>query len=434
MRLVRPLGILLLSAMAASMWSCSPARRTLGEAQLKVLAAEHDERALTEREARARRLLTRMELEREGSLEQGGDGSVVIDALLLSSGGQFGAFGVGVLEGWGEAPPGELARPRFDIVTGVSTGALIAPFALSGTDYSISRISDLYRQADDRLAVLRGLLFFLPSRDSFLDNSPLRDRIEAQMDMETIEEVANAHQEHRMLLVGAVNLDLGRFRIWDMGEVAAAAVASDDVGRFQKAMLSSASIPAAFPPVEIEGMLYADGAAAAATFLGFDGGAFADIVREFRARHPEAPIPRCRLWVIINGRLDPPSQMVERAWVSIASRSVAVLAVHSLRTTLRQMQLGAELLSAETGVPVEFRYIAIPDGVELPESRSRLFDQELMGKVHALGHELGSDPSSWRREAIAPDIPGSGLLVPPLSFTERASPGGAGGSGRAGLR
>lgn len=422
MHVARALTILWGSAIAGSLWSCSPAARTLDETEFQRLAAEHERLAMDERESRAQRLLARMELERSQSLAAGGDGSVTIDALMLSSGGQFGAFGVGVLEGWGEVASGELMRPRFDIVTGVSTGALIAPFALSGTDYSMARISDLYREADDRLAVIRGMLFFLPSRDSFLDNAPLRERITAEMDLETIADVTEAHAEHRLLLVGAVNLDLGRFRIWDMGELATTASESGDPEPFQQAMLSSASIPAAFPPVKIGGMLYADGAAATATFLGLDRGAFVDVMTAYRTRHPAEPPPRCRMWAIVNGRLDQPSQLVERAWVSIAARSVSVLTMYSLRTTLRQMQLGAELLSAETGSAVEFRYIAIPSDVELPEPRSRLFDQELMAKVHAIGHALGADPNSWKRDAIAPDIPGSGMLVPPLTFPDFAAP------------
>ncbi len=434
MQLIRAFTLLCGWAMCASLCGCSPSPRALDAATFEILVAEHEARAMAGREARARRLLARMELEHGRSIEEGGDGGVTIDALLLSSGGQFGAFGVGVLEGWGTVESGDLRRPEFDIVTGVSTGALIAPFALVGTDYSISRISDLYRQADDRLAILRGLLFFLPSREAFFDNRPLREQLAREMDLETIEDVVEAHQHHRMLLIGAVNLDLGRFRIWDMGPIAEEGAAKGDLSRLHDAMLSSASIPAAFPPVEIEGMLYADGAAAAATFLGLDRGAFADVVDEFEARHPGAPIPRFRLWMIVNGRLDQPAQVVERGWVSIASRSVAVLTMYSLRTTLRQMQLGAELLRGETGAPVEFRYIAIPDTVELPESRSRLFDSELMAKVHRLGYGLGEDPDSWRREAIAPDIPGSGILVPRLRFDRHASPADWGASGQGGDR
>ena len=403
-------------------FGCGSVPRTMDYETFRQRTVEHEQRSLEQREEFTRRFLFRMErIHQENGLESR-EPEVIIDVLLLSSGGQFGAFGVGVLEGWGAIESGPYQRPVFDIVTGVSTGALIAPFALSGTDYSISRIADLYKQADDTLAVLRGLLFFLPSRVSFFDNRSLVERIEQEIDRETIAEVAEAHRDHRMLLVGATDLDLGRFHIWDMGRLAADAVESDDPSRFQKAMLSSASIPAAFPPVEIDGVLYADGAAAVATFFGMDRHAIRQAVDAFMARNPGAPTPRFRMWMLINGQLDAPPQLIEQRWISIASRSVAVLTKYSTRTTLRQMQLAAELLEVEIGVPVEFRYLALPDNVELPESRSRLFDQDLMAKVHSIGYTLGNDPSSWRTEAIAPDIPGSGFLLPEIRFDLDALP------------
>lgn len=395
---------------------CGSAPRTMDYETFRQRTLEHEQFTMEQRETFARRFVLRMERIHQENLAAGADPEVVIDVLLLSSGGQFGAFGVGVLEGWGTIESGTYQRPVFDIVTGVSTGALIAPFALSGTDYSIARIADLYKQADDTLAVLRGLLFFLPSRVSFFDNRSLIERIEQEIDRDTIAEVAKAHNDHRMLLIGATDLDLGRFHIWDMGVIATCAVETGDPSRFQRAMLSSASIPAAFPPVEIDGVLYADGAAAVATFFGMDRTAIRQAVAAFLVRNPGAPTPRFRMWMIINGQLDASPQLIEKRWVSIASRSVAVLTKYSTRTTLRQMQLAAELLGGEIGVPVEFRYLALPDDAELPESRSRLFDQDLMAKVHSIGHALGSDPSSWRTEAIAPDIPGSGFLLPEIRF------------------
>ena len=51
--------------------------------------------------------------------------------LSLSGGGDNGAFGAGLLVGWTE----QGSRPEFNLVTGISTGALIAPFAYLGKDY-----------------------------------------------------------------------------------------------------------------------------------------------------------------------------------------------------------------------------------------------------------------------------------------------------------
>jgi hypothetical protein len=93
----------------------------------------------------------------------------VIDILVVSGGGDWGAFGAGFLKGWGRVPPGPMARPQFDIVTGVSTGALIAPFAFLGTDDAIERIVQLYRYPKPDWVKQRGFLYFLPNHISFAE-------------------------------------------------------------------------------------------------------------------------------------------------------------------------------------------------------------------------------------------------------------------------
>lgn len=411
--------------LAALIGGCRSTPRSVDQAFLDHRVAEHEARALRLRAALAQRFLDRLEWRHARIKSEGGDGPVVINALLLSSGGQFGAFGVGVLDGWGRVGQSELSRPTFDIVTGVSTGAMIAPFAMSGTDYSIGRITALYKQADDSLAVLRGLLFFLPWRESFFDNRSLRERIEAEMDIGAIAMVAEAHREHRMLLVGATDLDLGSFHIWDMGQEAERAIETGDLSLFQRAMLSSASIPGAFPPVEIDGALFADGAAAQATFFGLDRDAIGDVVRAFREHNPDAPTPVFRFWMIVNGHLDAVPSLVEQRWVSIAARSIAVMLGYAQRMTLRQMQFAAELLERDYGMPVEFRYIAIPPGVDLPESQSRMFDRNLIARLHEIGSELGRDPANWRTDVISPAIPSSAISLEGGVFGPALAPGAA---------
>jgi hypothetical protein len=93
----------------------------------------------------------------------------VIDILIVSGGGDWGAFGAGFLKGWGRVPPGPMARPQFDVVTGVSTGALIAPFAFLGTDETIETIVQLYRHPKPDWVKQRGFLYFLPNNISFAE-------------------------------------------------------------------------------------------------------------------------------------------------------------------------------------------------------------------------------------------------------------------------
>lgn len=416
-------GCLLVATLSAT--GCTPLKRSIDEQTMLVRAAEHEQLAEAQRNRIGQRFLSRLEHLHKAGLAEGREEPVVMDVLLLSSGGQHGAFGVGVLAGWGIIDSPSFRRPVFDIVTGVSTGALIAPFALQGTDYSVGRVSSLFREADDSLATLRGLLFFFPWRDSLFDIRLLRAQIEQEIDRQVIEGVLEAHRENRMLLIGASDLDLGRFHIWDMGMIAEKALQTGDLAGFHNAMISSASIPGAFPPIEIDGVLFTDGAAAQATFLGMDRELIRYAIEAFKQRHSDALTPRLRMWMIVNGHIEPSVEFAQQRWVSVSLRSASVLMSYSLRSTLRLMQLGAELIGRDIGEPVEFRYIAIPATIELPESRARLFDQDLMEALYQIGYQLGSDPTSWRTDAIAPVIPGSEFNLPaPVFDAPSSSPDG----------
>lgn len=378
---------------------------------MQARVAAHQDSVLDQRDRIAQRFLARLESLHQANRAAGSGEPVEVNVLMLSSGGQYGAFGTGVLDGWSDSDSVEFRRPTFDIVTGVSTGALIAPFAISGEGESLARVADLFKEADDSFARLRGLLFFLPWRTSIFDTRVLEERVQSEIDAATVQRVADAHHQHRMLLIGTVDLDLGRFHIWDMGPIAVEAASSESLARFHDAMIASASIPGAFPPKEIDGVLYTDGAAALATFIGLDRDLIKQVIAAFLRRNPDAQIPTLRMWMIVNGHIDPPAQLAQQGWTSVALRSAQVIASYSLRGTLRQMQLGAELIGRDLGTPVQFRYIAVPSAVDLPEPTSLLFDQELMFELHALGYALGSDPDAWRTDAIAPDIPGSSIIL-----------------------
>ncbi|MFO8153971.1 patatin-like phospholipase family protein [Thioalkalivibrio sp.] len=404
---------LFLAGLAVVGCGSAPPRAMSQQAFAERLAG-HEEQALAQREAIAARLLRRLEYRHAEQAERGQAGEpFTYEILMLSSGGQFGAFGVGVLQGWSEVEDPAFRRPEFDLVTGVSTGALIAPFSLLGTDDSIRRIDQLYREASDQLATLRGLLFFLPRQPSFFDNQPLADRIASELDLATVRGIAAAHAEHRKLLLGSTDLDLGRFRIWDVGPKAVRALETQDPTEIHRMMLSSAAIPAAFPPVEIDGVLYADGAVAQGAFVGLDREEIVQVFQEFRERNPDAPMPKLRFWMIVNGFLDVDPELVKSSWVPGARRSIEVLTSYAMRVTLRHMQFGVELLGEDLDTQADFFYLAVPHDLELPPQTQRLFDPEVMKTLAAEGRRLGREPASWRTEALAPEIPGSALDLDP---------------------
>jgi predicted acylesterase/phospholipase RssA len=165
-----------------------------------------------------------------------------VETLALSGGGPDGAFAAGLLAGWTEASD----RPEFEIVTGVSVGALIAPFAFLGPnrDAELSSLMTGIRTEDVLdfrfFGALRGAL-------GVADPAPLRRRLSAVVDNAMLADIARAHRDGRRLLVVTTNIDAARPVLWDMGAIAEAGARQ----LFLDVLLASASIPGAFPPVPI---------------------------------------------------------------------------------------------------------------------------------------------------------------------------------------
>ena len=181
------------------------------------------------------------------------------DVLILSGGGAKGAFGAGFLRGWGEVSDEAEARPDFDVVTGVSTGALIAPFAFVGSKEAYVKVADFYADPQENWIKKRGELIFLPSHLSLFNNLGLQDYIRRQLDETMIEGMAQEAGSSRLLLIGATNADIGIGRVFDLGREAARAHASGDPDRVHSILLASSAIPGVFPPIEIDDFYYVDG-------------------------------------------------------------------------------------------------------------------------------------------------------------------------------
>ena len=212
--------------------------------------------------ANAARQLTEQLLERaerKVKAARPGDPRPTIDMLVISGGGDWGAFGAGVLKGWGRVK-GEMARPQFDVVTGVSTGAMIAPFAFLGDDEAIERIVRMYRNPKPDWTETRGLVFFWPSNPSFYALPGLEREMRESLDRPMLERIAAEQGNGRVLAVNTTNIDLGDSHAWDIVAEARTELAGGEAGRVQRILLASAGIPAVFPAREIGTFLYVDGA------------------------------------------------------------------------------------------------------------------------------------------------------------------------------
>ena len=189
--------------------------------------------------------------------------------LALSSGGLYGAYSAGVLDGWSRTG----TRPEFDVVTGSSTGAFIAPFAFLGSEYDAQAMK-LYTsvQAEDIFRVRAWVT--IPFRDAMATSAPLRQLIQSQVNQELMERIAAEHRKGRRLYVGTTDLRTKRAVIWDMGAIASRPC-PEGCTLFRDVLLASGSVPGVFPPVpfeiEVDGRrqteLHVDGAITAPLFM-----------------------------------------------------------------------------------------------------------------------------------------------------------------------
>ena len=244
--------------------------------------------------------------------------------LALSGGGDDGAFGAGVLCGW--TAHGD--RPQFKLVTGISTGALIAPFAFLGSSYD-DTLRYLYTGITSKDIFRMKSLLTVLWRDSIADTQPLAKMLDRYVDEAMLAEVAAAHKKGRRLIIGTTQLDAQRLVLWDMGAIAASGD-PEAIKLFRKIMLTSASIPGAFPPqyikVEADGKFYEE--------MHVDGGTTAEVVLYETALKPmtqlagtdEALRGRPRfLYIIRNSQVKPEWENVKPRVAPIAGRAIGTL-------------------------------------------------------------------------------------------------------------
>ena len=318
----------------------------------------------------------------------------VLDILIVSGGGDWGAFGAGFLKGWGKVPPGPMARPQFDVVTGVSTGALIAPFAFLGTDETIETIVQLYRHPKPDWVVQRGILYFLPNNISFAEVPGLEREMRERIDLQMIKRLAEGGQDGRLLVVNTTNVDNGDMRAWDVVAEAQRSLPKGDVDRVHRILLASSGIPGAFPFREIDGEMYVDGGITGNILYGGRLGEKETFAAVWATHYPDIPMPITRYWVIFNNQLLPPPQVTAPNWPAVVSRSLEMSTRASTLTALRHLYSISEIARLKHGVTIEIRVVAIPGDWVPPEPG--VFKEKTMNNLTDLGERMGADPASWR--------------------------------------
>ena len=320
----------------------------------------------------------------EGRLSSGVERHPPFSNLLAISGGaEDGAFGAGLLVGWSDAG----TRPVFDLVTGVSSGALIAPFAFLGLEHDgqLRDIFTKYERKDIFTYNVHGLI----EGSALADDRPLAKLIEKYVDEAFLQEVAKARLNGRILLIGTTNLDTQRPVLWDMGRIAMSRD-RDALGLFRKILLASATLPGVFPPVRIQvrvggqsyDELHVDGGVTRQVFIAPSIFSFAS-----HDQKPARPATKPRLYVIRNGKIDPEWQSVSENVVSITQRSISTL--------IKNQGIGDlyRIYSITKRDGIDFNLASIPP--DFSETSDEPFDQKYMIALFDRGYNLASHNYSW---------------------------------------
>ncbi|MBW2158294.1 MAG: patatin-like phospholipase family protein [Deltaproteobacteria bacterium] len=297
------------------------------------------------------------------------------DYLAISGGGANGAFGAGLLLGWTRAGN----RPEFRSVSGISTGAIIAPFAFLGPRYD-AQLKKLYTTVSTKDILEKRSLFSILTADSASDTTPLRKMLEDIIDVKVLEDIVVEHDKGRRLLIGTTNLDANRPVIWNIGIIAKSG-APNALELVRDILLASASIPGMFPPVYIEveangrryDEIHVDGGTSSQVFLYPASLDMRWLMRQVGLKGES------RIFVIRNSRIEPIWETTKPKIFPILNRSIS-----SLIRTQGIGDLYRIYLSAQRD-GMDYNVAFIPS--DFNEKPKEEFDPEYMGKLFDLGYK-----------------------------------------------
>jgi predicted acylesterase/phospholipase RssA len=309
--------------------------------------------------------------------------------LALSGGGGGGAYGAGVLNGWSESGN----RPEFTVVSGVSTGALIAPFAFLGPAYD-ARLKKIYTDGEAKSLISDpnplGAIF----GGGLFGSERLRQFVERDVDDDMLAAIASEDAKGRRLLVVTTNLDAQRAVIWDIGAIAASG-APKAYKLCRDVLAASASLPVIFAPqlidVDANGHsfqeMHVDGGVSTPVFTLPDMYLFGGKTIATGRAQPQ-------LYVILNKRIDPVFEVVPDQTFKIAERSISAMNRFGTQAALTQTYKFAR----SKNMGFHMSYI----GDDAPKAPGSDFETEAMRNLYGYGYEKARSGSFW--ETTLPQI------------------------------
>jgi hypothetical protein len=310
-----------------------------------------------------------------------------MNVLVLSGGGMYGAYSVGVLSGWTTIG----TRPDFDVVTGISTGALIANYAFLGKSYDRQMV-EAYTTVTDRNVYRKRLAPAALITDAAASSEPLKKLIANQVDDSVLAGVAQAHLAGRRLYVGTTNIDTRRLVIWDMGAIAVSG-RPDAKELYRNVLLASASAPSFLPPVPIQvevnsrkyTELHVDGGATTGVFL---QASMLNLDRE-ALKSGRQPLAGSDTYVIVAGKLYADPSCTDRRAVRIGESALRSLIYSQTRGELSRINTLCQLSG------MRFHLTSIPEEMQV-QSDILSFDKDELKRLYEAGYTASTAGRVWR--------------------------------------
>ena len=314
-----------------------------------------------------------------------------VDVLLLSGGGQNGAYGVGFVRGWRARTDSPM--PQFDLITAISTGALQAPFILLGTDAAVDTLTSLYRDAADRIAPSIDWLFWLRKTGGLVNTKRYDASIARVVDSTFRDSLGKVFAHDRQVVFGTTDLDIATGRSWDLR---AALQGDEGLVRTRTLLKAASAIPGIFPQVVYEGHVHSDGGVVSniLSLLTLDD--YKAVAARVRAAGVSGPLA-VRMWVIVNGwTTAAPVVMNPASRKQINGRWSTLSFYMHQPQVIEGLDYLARAASAEIpGLSMQMKWTAIPSGQALDPRASSLFDKGWMQRLEELGVARARSAKPW---------------------------------------
>lgn len=300
--------------------------------------------------------------------------------LALSGGGADGAYGVGVLNGWTTAR----TRPTFSVVSGVSTGGLIAPFAFLGSQYD-DTLKEVYTSGIAESLLNDPSIMRVLFGSGLFGNTRLRELVARYVGPDILAQVARENAKGRKLLVVTTDLDTQRTAIWDMGKIAAVGT-PEALKLFRDVMAASASIPLVFPPIMID----AEGQGRRFQEMHVDGGVTAPVLTLPEALFSQDRLPgnaRMNIYILVNKKIERNFELVSNSTIDVASRSLSSITQSQTRSII----FSTYDFAKRNRLGFHLSYIAR----DYPAPPSEGFDTAYMRALYQYGYEKAASGQAW---------------------------------------